>query len=95
MVRRRSQDEAGNEKGILVSSRHFYTFLVLITGTYNFLQGIQARCEATPAEMIVQLEEAREALVAKRIGLERKITELKARQGGMSREEAAMGKERR
>ncbi|MCJ1363755.1 hypothetical protein MMC16_002864 [Acarospora aff. strigata] len=58
-------------------------------------KGIQARCEATPAEMIVQLEEAREALVAKRIGLERKITELKARQGGMSREEAAMGKERR
>lgn len=36
--------------------------------------------EAAPAEIIARLEESRVGLVAKRTGLERKITELEARQ---------------
>lgn len=36
--------------------------------------------EAKPAEIIARLEESRDGLVAKRVGLERKIVELKARQ---------------
>ncbi|KAI9849751.1 MAG: hypothetical protein M1830_007097 [Pleopsidium flavum] len=56
---------------------------------------IKARREATPAARISALQESRGALIARRIGLERKIAELEARQGGMSRPEAAVGKERR
>lgn len=37
--------------------------------------------EAAPAEIIARLEESRGSLVGKRIGLERKIAELEARQG--------------
>jgi len=59
------------------------------------LQEIKARREATPAEKISALEESRGALIARRLGLERKIAVLEARQGGMSRSEAAVGKERR
>ena len=44
---------------------------------------------------IAHLEEARSALVAKRLGLERKIAELEARQGGASKIEAATGRERK
>ena len=41
---------------------------------------IKTRREATPAEKIAQLEEARSGLVARRIGLEKKIAGLQARQ---------------
>lgn len=37
--------------------------------------------EATPAEIIARLEVSRGVLVGKRIGLERKIADLDARQG--------------
>ncbi|SLM33323.1 hypothetical protein LPUS_01788 [Lasallia pustulata] len=56
---------------------------------------IKARREATPMAKIAQLEEARSGLVAKRLGLERKIAELEARQAGMTKSEAATGRERR
>jgi len=51
--------------------------------------------EATPAERIAQLEEQRGALVAKKLGLERKILELEARAGGATREESKAGRERK
>ncbi|KAL2069066.1 hypothetical protein VTL71DRAFT_15404 [Oculimacula yallundae] len=51
--------------------------------------------EATPAEKIAQLEEQRGALVAKRLGLERKIKELEMRASGATREESMQGQERR
>jgi len=51
--------------------------------------------EETPAEKIAQLEETRGGLIAKRIGLERKIQELEMRQNGATREESMAGKERR
>ena len=44
------------------------------------LQNTRAQMEAKPAEIIARLEESRDGLVAKRVGLERKIVELKARQ---------------
>ena len=44
---------------------------------------------------ISQLEEARSGLVAKRLGLERKIAELEAKQRGARRSEEAAGRERR
>lgn len=47
------------------------------------------------AEKIALLDEQRGALVAKRIGLERKLAELDARAGGMTREESKAGRERR
>ncbi|MCJ1283176.1 hypothetical protein MMC26_002503 [Xylographa opegraphella] len=51
--------------------------------------------ESTTAERIAMLESARGRLMAKKIGLERKIQELERRQAGMSREEAGRGSERR
>lgn len=51
--------------------------------------------KATPAERISMLESARGELVAKKLGLERKMEELQRRKGGMSREEAGAGRERR
>ncbi|MCJ1400906.1 hypothetical protein MMC11_004117 [Xylographa trunciseda] len=51
--------------------------------------------EATADERIAMLESARGELVAKKIGLERKIQELARRRSGMSREEAGRGSERR
>jgi len=60
------------------------------------IQEVKARREATPAEQIAQLEEMRGPLVAKRIGLERKIQGLEARKNGRSGQEAAsLGRERR
>lgn len=55
----------------------------------------QQRLQATPEEKIAQLQEQRGALIAKRIGLERKIQELDARKKGKSREESRVGMERR
>ncbi|MCJ1434166.1 hypothetical protein MMC27_003533 [Xylographa pallens] len=51
--------------------------------------------ESTAAERIAMLESARGQLIAKKIGLERKIQELERRRDGMSREEAGRGSERR
>ncbi|MCJ1393345.1 hypothetical protein MMC18_006218 [Xylographa bjoerkii] len=51
--------------------------------------------ESTAAERIAMLESARGELIAKKIGLERKIQELERRRSGMSREEAGRGSERR
>jgi hypothetical protein len=53
------------------------------------------RREATPAEKIAQLEGQRGGLVAKRLGLERKIKELEMRAQGATREESMQGQERR
>jgi hypothetical protein len=55
----------------------------------------QKRVEATPAEKIAVLEEQRGALVAKRIGLERKIREVEARAQGKSWGESREGQERK
>lgn len=51
--------------------------------------------EATPAEKIALLEEQRGALIAKKLGLEKKIKELEMRANGATREESLQGKERR
>jgi len=56
---------------------------------------VQKQREASPAEKIAQLEEHRGGLVAKRIGLERKIAELEARANGATRAESKVGRERR
>jgi hypothetical protein len=53
------------------------------------------RLEATPAEKIAQLVEQRGALVAKRMGLEKKIKELEMRANGATREESIVGQESR
>ena len=55
----------------------------------------EKRREATPAEKIAQLEEQRGGLVAKRLGLEKKIRELEMRAQGATREESMQGQERR
>jgi len=56
---------------------------------------VQKRREATPAEKIAQLEEQRGSLIAKRLGLERKIAELEARRNGATHAESKVGQERR
>ncbi len=60
---------------------------------------IKVRQEATPAELIAQLELARSGLLAKRFGLERKIASLEARKSkeAVSSEKcaAATGQDRR
>jgi len=56
---------------------------------------VQKRREATPAEKIAQLEEQRSGLIAKRLGLERKIVELEARKNGATHAESKVGQERR
>lgn len=58
-------------------------------------QEVQRRREASPTEKIAQLEESRGALVAKRLGLEKKIHELEMRAQGATREESMAGQERR
>ncbi|MCJ1314882.1 hypothetical protein MMC15_000196 [Xylographa vitiligo] len=58
-------------------------------------QEVVAVRESTPAERIAMLESTRGQLIAKKIGLERKIQELEKRRSGMSREEAGRGSERR
>jgi hypothetical protein len=65
----------------------------VLTGQFN--QVVKKRREATPAEKIAQLEEQRSALVAKRLGLERKIRELEMRANGATREESMAGRERK
>jgi len=55
----------------------------------------EKRREATPAEKIAQLEEQRGGLIAKRLGLEKKIKELEMRANGATREESMQGQERR
>lgn len=55
----------------------------------------QKQREATPAEKIAQLEEQRGGLIAKRMGLEKKIRELEMRAQGATREESMQGRERR
>jgi len=59
------------------------------------VQEVETLRTATPAERIRMLETARGELVAKKLGLERKVEELQRRKGGMSREEAGAGRERR
>jgi len=61
----------------------------------EFKEVVEKRREATPAEKITQLEEQRGGLIAKRIGLEKKIQELEMRAQGASREESMAGRERR
>ncbi|PVH75003.1 hypothetical protein DL98DRAFT_428353 [Cadophora sp. DSE1049] len=51
--------------------------------------------EATSIEKIAQLEEQRGALIAKRLGPERKIRELEMRANGASRVESMQGQERK
>ena len=58
-------------------------------------QVVQKQHEATPAEKIARLEEQRGALVAKRMGLERKIKELEMRASGATRAESMVGQERK
>lgn len=58
-------------------------------------QKVEKAREATPAEKIARLEETRGALVAKRLGLEKKIRELEMRANGATREESLAGQERK
>lgn len=51
--------------------------------------------EATPEEKIAVLEERRGTLIAKRLGLEKKIQQLEMRAAGATREESMQGQERR
>jgi hypothetical protein len=52
------------------------------------LQAVEKRRENTPTELIQQLETQRGALVAKRLGLEKKLHELEMRNQGATREES-------
>jgi len=56
---------------------------------------VQKRRESTPAEKIEQLETQRGGLVAKRIGLEKKLREVELRAQGKTWEESREGKERK
>ncbi|KAH6710917.1 hypothetical protein DL95DRAFT_452446 [Leptodontidium sp. 2 PMI_412] len=58
-------------------------------------QRVEKQREATPGEKIAQLEEQRGGLIAKRLGLEKKIRELEMRAAGATREESMQGQERR
>ena len=55
------------------------------------LQAVERRRENTPTELIQQLETQRGALVAKRLGLEKKLHELEMRNQGATREESKKG----
>jgi len=59
------------------------------------LQAVEKRRENTPTELIQQLETQRGALVAKRLGLEKKLHELEMRNQGATREESKKGLERK
>jgi hypothetical protein len=63
--------------------------------TNIYAQVIEKRREATPEEKIAQLEEQRGALIAKRLGLEKKIQEVDMRAAGATRAESMVGKERK
>lgn len=55
-------------------------------------QEVKARGEATPAEKIAYLEQTRSRLMAKKIGLERKVSQLEARvaqKGGTEADDGA------
>ncbi|TVY35172.1 hypothetical protein LOCC1_G006977 [Lachnellula occidentalis] len=56
---------------------------------------VQKRYEATPAEKIAVLEEQRGGLIAKRIGLEKKLREVELRAQGKTWAESREGKERK
>ncbi|KIN04433.1 hypothetical protein OIDMADRAFT_17505 [Oidiodendron maius Zn] len=58
-------------------------------------QAIEKRREASPAALIAQLETQRGGLVAKRLGLEKKLNELEKRNQGATREESKEGMERK
>lgn len=58
-------------------------------------QAVEKRRETTPAELIAQLETQRGGLVAKRIGLEKKIQQVEMRNQGATREESKQGMERK
>ncbi|KAH6668191.1 hypothetical protein B0J14DRAFT_566740 [Halenospora varia] len=51
--------------------------------------------EASPAQKIAQLEERRGELIAKRLGLEKKIRQVEMRANGATREQSMVGRERR
>jgi hypothetical protein len=59
------------------------------------IQAIQKRRETPPAEIIAQLEVQKGALVAKRLGLEKKLHELELRNQGATREQSKEGMERK
>jgi len=58
-------------------------------------KAVEKRHENTPTELIQQLETQRGALVAKRLGLEKKLHELEMRNQGATREESKKGLERK
>ncbi|RFU30663.1 hypothetical protein B7463_g5677, partial [Scytalidium lignicola] len=58
-------------------------------------QAIRKHREATAEEKIALLEEQRSTLVAKRIGLERKLQEIEARANGATMAESKVGMERK
>lgn len=58
-------------------------------------QAIEKTREAAPAELIAQLEVQRGGLIAKRLGLEKKLHELEMRNQGATREESKQGMERK
>ncbi|CAF9911206.1 hypothetical protein IMSHALPRED_009965 [Imshaugia aleurites] len=58
-------------------------------------QDVKARAEATPTEKIAYLEQTRSGLMAKKIGLEQKISQLEARvarNGGAEVDDGAKGR---
>ncbi|KAK2628104.1 hypothetical protein QTJ16_002750 [Diplocarpon rosae] len=57
-------------------------------------QKVERSREATVEEKIAQLEDQRGGLVAKRLGLEKKLKELELRANGATREESLQGQER-
>lgn len=59
------------------------------------IQALQKRRETPPAEIIAQLEVQKGALVAKRLGLEKKLHELELRNQGATREQSKEGMERK
>jgi hypothetical protein len=61
----------------------------------TFSQIVKERLEATPAEKIKLLEEQRVNLVAKRMGIEKKIKQLEMRGAGATRAESMAGQERK
>jgi hypothetical protein len=58
-------------------------------------QVIKQRREATSAEKIAALELQKGTLIAKKLGLEKKIQELEMRKAGATREESMQGQERK
>ncbi|TVY83166.1 hypothetical protein LSUE1_G005310 [Lachnellula suecica] len=58
-------------------------------------KNVQKQTQASPADKIAILEEQRGALIAKRMGLERKIQEVEARAAGKTWAESREGRERK